>query len=105
MDKKLTELFDTIAFPEDERSSFLSMSLKRVKVSKNKMRIILEGDVPLSLEIYLKLNKLLNSFFNTDCILEINTLKDDFTNIRDCYNYAVSFCKLPLLKMKYTLII
>ena len=36
MDKKLTELLDTIAFPGDERSSFFNMSLKRVKVSKNR---------------------------------------------------------------------
>ena len=58
MDKKLTELLDTIAFPEDERSSFFNMSLKRVKVSKNQMRIILEGEVPLELDIYLKMNQL-----------------------------------------------
>ena len=97
MDKKLTELLDTIAFPEDERSSFFSMSLKRVKVSKNKMRIILAGDVPLKLDVYQKMNKLLNNFFNADCILEVETVKDDFTNIRDCYNYAVSFCNLQFL--------
>ena len=98
MDRKLTELLDTIAFPEDERSSFFNMSLKRVKVSRDKMRIILEGEVPLDLDTYLKINNLLNNFFSTDCILEIITSKDDFTNIRVCYNYAINFCSLPLLK-------
>ena len=98
MDKKLEELLDTIKFPEEEYSSFFNMALKRVKVSKNKMRIILNGDIPLRLNIYLKLNELVNNFFNTDCILEIDTTKEDYTNIRECYNYAVGFCKLPLLK-------
>ena len=98
MDKKLEELLDTIKFPEEEYSSFFNMALKRVKVSKNKMRIILNGDIPLRLNIYLKLNELVNNFFNTDCILEIDTTKEDYTNIRECYNYAVGFCKLPLLR-------
>ena len=98
MDKKLEELLNTIKFPEEEYSSFFNVSLKRVKVSKEKMRIILNSDIPLKLNIYLKLNELLNVFFNTDCILEINCEKIDLTNLRECYNYAVSFCKLPLLK-------
>ena len=98
MDKKLEELLDTVSFPKGDYSSFLSMSLKRVKVNQNKMKIILEGENPLPLHIYLKLNELLNTFFNTDCILEIKTLKDDFKNIRECYNYATDFCNLPILK-------
>ena len=98
MDKKLEELLDTIGFLEEERSSFLNMSLRRVKVSKNKMRIILEGQTPLPIDIYLKLNKLLNSFFNTDCLLEIKATKIDYSNIRECYSYATEFCELPLLK-------
>ena len=98
MDKKLEELLNTINFPKEEYSSFFNVSLKRVKVSKEKMRIILNSDIPLKISIYLKLNNLLNGFFNTDCILEVITEKNDLTNIRECYNYAVSFCKLPLLK-------
>ena len=98
MDKKLEELLNTIKFPEEEYSSFLKVSLKRVKVSKNKMRIILNSEKPMNLNVYLKLNELLNGFFNTDCILEVVTEKKDLENIRECYNYAVSFCKLPLLK-------
>ena len=98
MDKKLEELLNTINFPKEEYSSFFNVSLKRVKVSKNKMRIILNSDIPLKLDIYLKLNELLNKFFNTECILEIDTTKEDFTNLRDCYNYATSFSVIPLLK-------
>ena len=98
MDKKLEELLNTIKFPEEEYSSFFNVSLKRVKVSKNKMRIILDSDVPLKLNVYLKLNELLNMFFNVDCILEINTVKEDLINLREYYNYAVSFCKLSLLR-------
>ena len=97
MDKKLEELLDTIKFPEEEYSSFFNVSLKRVKVSKNKMRIILNSDIPLKLDVYLKLNELLNNFFNTDCVLEINTEKEDLTNIRECFNYAASFSSIPLL--------
>ena len=82
MDKKLEELLNTINFPEEDYSSFLNMSLKRVKVSKNKMRIILKGDTPLKLDIYLKFNELLNKFFNTECVLEIETLENDYTNLR-----------------------
>ena len=98
MDKKLEELLNTINFPEEEYSSFFNVSLKRVKVNKNKMRIILESETPLKLETYLKLNDLLNQFFNTDCVLEIDTKKEDLTDIRECYNYATSFLTIPLLK-------
>ncbi len=98
MDKKLEELLNTISFPKEDYSSFFNVSLKRVKVSKNKMKIILNSDIPLSLVNYLKLNELLNSFFNTECILEINAITNDLTNIRECYNYAVSFSSIPLLK-------
>ena len=100
MDKKLEELLNTIKFPEEEYSSFFNVSLKRVKVSRDKMRIILNSDVPLKLSIYLELNKLLNEFFNTDCLLEIITQKEDLTNLREYYNYAVTFCKLPLLEKR-----
>ena len=98
MDSKLEELLNTIKLPEEEYSSFFDVSLKRVKVSKNKMRIILESNIPLKLDVYLKLNELLNQFFNTDCIVEINTKTEDLTGLRDCYNYAVSFSKISLLK-------
>ena len=98
MDKKLQELLDTISFKEEDRSSFFDMSLKRVKVSKNKMRIILEGSKPLKLDIYLEINRLLNEFFNTECILEIKAENDDLKILRECYNYATNFCKLPLIK-------
>ena len=94
MDSKLEELLNTIKFPEEEYSSFFNVSLKRVKVSKNKMRIILESDIPLKLSVYLKLNELLNNFFNTDCVLEINTNHEDLTNIRECFNYATSFSSI-----------
>ena len=98
MDKKLQELLDTISFKEEEYSSFLGMSLKRVKVSRDKMRIILEGDKPLKLDIYLKMNELLNKFFNTECILEIKAKNDDLKILRECFNYATTYCKLPLIK-------
>lgn len=98
MDKKLEELLNTINFPEEEYSSFFNVSLKRVKVSKNKMRIILNSDTPLRLNIYLKLNELLNKFFNTDCILEIDTKNVELTNLRECYDYATSFSLVSLLK-------
>ena len=98
MDKKLEELLKTINFPEEEYSSFLKSSLKRVKVNKNKMRIILEQEVPLKLNTYLLLNKHLDTFFNTQCVLEIDTSKEDFTYIRECYDYATNFCDLAFLK-------
>ncbi len=98
MDKKLEELLNTINFPEEEYSSFFNVSLKRVKVSKNNMRIILKSETPLKLETYLKLNELLNKYFNTDCVLEIDAEKEDLSNIRDCYNYAASFSVVSLLK-------
>ena len=98
MDKKLQELLDTISFKEEDYSSFLGMSLKRVKVSHDKMRIILEGDKPLKLDIYLKMNELLNKFFNTECILEIKAKNDDLKLLRECFNYATGFCKLPFIK-------
>ena len=98
MDKKLEELLNAIKFPEEEYSSFLNMKLKKVKVNKDKMRIILEGIHPLKLELYTKLNELLNSFFSTDCILEIVTSENDYQYLRECYNYAVNYCTLPLLK-------
>ena len=91
MDSKLEELLNTIKFPEEEYSSFFNVSLKRVKVNKEKMRIILDSEIPLKLSVYLKLNELLNSFFNTDCVIEVNTIKEDLSNLRECYNYAVSF--------------
>ena len=100
MDKKLQELLDTISFKEEERSSFFNMSLKRVKVSNDKMRIILEGGKPLPLNTYLEMNRQLNEFFNTDCILEIKADSDDLKLLRECYNYAMTFCKLPLLKTR-----
>ena len=98
MDSKLEELLNTIKFPEEEYSSFFNVSLKRVKVSRDKMRIILNSDIPLKLSNYLKLNELLNDFFNTECILEVNAEKNDLTNLRECYNYAVSFSTISLLK-------
>ena len=98
MDKKLEELLNIIKYPHEEFSSFFNMSLKRVKVNKDKMRIILSGEVPLTLNTYLKLNKLVNDFFNTKCELEIDCTKEDFTNLRDCFNYAITFCELAFLK-------
>ena len=50
MDKKLEELLNTINFPEEEYSSFFNVSLKRVKVSRDKMRVILNSDIPLKLD-------------------------------------------------------
>ena len=98
MDKKLEELLNTINFPEEEYSSFFNVSLKKVKVSKNKMHIVLSSDIPLKLNVYLKLNELLNNFFNTECVLEIDASTNDLTNIRECYNYAASSLVIPLLK-------
>ncbi len=98
MEEKLKELLDTIMFPKEDISSFLNASLKKVKVSKNKMKILLHNDIPFKLELYLKLNKYLNEFFNTDCVLEIECEKKDYTNLRECYDYAINFCSMDILK-------
>lgn len=98
MDKKLEELLITIDFPKEDFSSFLNVSLKKVKVSKDKMKIIIETFAPLTLEVYLKFQECLKKFFNVDCILEVNSKNNDFTNLRECFDYATDFCSLPLLK-------
>lgn len=98
MEKKIEELLNTINFPKEEYSSFLNMSLKKVKVSKNKMKVILDGLIPLSLKTYLKLNDYLNKFFNTECILEIDCQNNDYTHIKECYDYATNYCTLSFLK-------
>ena len=51
MDKKILELLNTIAFPKEDYSSFLNMTLKKVKVSKDKMHIITANESPLKLNI------------------------------------------------------
>lgn len=98
MEDKLKELLMAIKYPIEEQSSFLNMSLKKVKVSKDKMHIILRNDVPLKLSEYLKFNERLNNFFNVHCILEIETDKVDYTNIRECYDYIANLSLTTFLK-------
>ncbi len=98
MDNKLKELLDAINFPEEEYSSFLNMSLKKVKVNKEKMHIILKNDKPLNIDIYIKLNEYLNNFFHVNCTLEIQLDKSDYTNIRECFNYVTDFLEITFLK-------
>ena len=88
MDNKIEELLNAIDFPREEYSSFLNVSLKKVKVSKNKMHIIIKSTTPLELDIYLKLLELLKAFFKTECILEVETDKKSYEGIRECYLYA-----------------
>jgi len=98
MDKKLEELLDAIKYPKEEYSSFLNVSLKRVKVSKNKMHIILNSDKPLKLDCYLKFNDAINNFFNVNCMLEINTDTKILDGLREVYEYATSFSTVSFLK-------
>ena len=100
MDSKTKELLETIKFPNEDISSFFNTKLKRVKVSKSSMHIILENDVPYKLEIYKKLEEHLNAFFGTQCILEVNTLKEDYTNIREYFDYVVSKGTIEFLKTR-----
>ena len=98
MNDKLKELLDAIKYPREEQSSFLNVSLKKVKVNKEKMHIILESDSPLQLSVYIKFNELLNNFFNVNCILEIDTIQKNYANIRECYDYVLSMTDIEFLK-------
>ena len=98
MEKKIKELLDAIMFPEEEYSSFLNVSLKRVKVNKEKMHIILKSDGPLRLSTYLKLNEYLDNFFHVNCTLEIQSDKNNFENIRECFDYVANFSNISFLK-------
>ena len=97
MDCKLQDILKTIKYPQDEYTSFLEMKLLRVVVNKKKMRLILENPIPLKLDIYLKLKKYLDDYFKCDCTVEIHTLKEDLSDLRACYEYAMNFVTLPLL--------
>ena len=98
MESKLKELLDAINFDEEEYSSFLNVSLKKVKVSKDKMHIILVSDKPLKLNVYCLLKKCLDNFFHVDCILEIVVNDNSYENIRECFEYATSFSNISFLK-------
>ena len=91
MDSKLEELLNTIKFPEEEYSSFFNVSIRNVKVSKDKMRLILNSETPLKLDNYLKLNELINKYFNTDCIIEVECEKEDLTNTTNYNNQGPTF--------------
>ena len=98
MEGKLKELLDAIKYPKEETSSFLNMSLKKVKVNKEKMHIILKSDNPLKISNYIKFNKCLNDFFNVNCILEIDIDNTNYNDIRECYDYIVDSLKFSFLK-------
>ena len=98
MEEKLKELLDAIKYPVEDTSSFLNMSLKKVKVNKEKMHIILKSDNPLKLAHYIKFNECLNTFFNVNCILEIDIDSNNYNNIRECYEYIVDSLEIPFLK-------
>ena len=98
MDKKIEELLNTIHFPQEEYSSFLNVSLKRVKVSQNKMQIILKSIRPLQLKVYLDLQEKVNEFFKTDCILKIETENNDYEGIREVYQYITKDLGATFLK-------
>ena len=98
MDKKIEELLKTIKFPEEDYSSFFNMTLEKVKVSKDKMHIVIRSDRPLNLKSYIILNECLNNFFHTECILEIKCTSPNYENIRESFTYAVEKTSLPFLK-------
>ena len=98
MDKKIEELLKTIKFPEEDYSSFFNMTLEKVKVSKDKMHIVIRSDRPLNLKSYIILNECLNNFFHTECILEIKCTSPNYENIRESFTYAVEKTNLPFLK-------
>ena len=98
MNEKLKELLDAINYPKEEYSSFLNMSLKKVKVNKEKMHIILNSDNHLKLSVYLKLNEYLNNFFHVKCILEIETIANNYNDIRECFEYVTNLCNISFLK-------
>ena len=75
MDSKTKELLETIKFPEDDFSSFFHTTLKKVKVSNDKMHIILSNDVPYKLVVYERLHQALKDFFQTEFLLEVKTEK------------------------------
>ena len=98
MESKLKELLDAINFDKEEYSSFLNVSLKKVKVSKEKMHIILNSEKVLKLNTYLRLNECLNNFFHVNCILEVQVKNSNYENIRECFDYATNFSDISFLK-------
>ena len=97
MDNKLKDILDIIKYPQDEYTSFLEMKLLKVLVNKKSMKLIFENNVPLKLDVYLKLKKYLEDYFKCNCVIEIHALKEDLTNIRECYEYAMKYTSLPIL--------
>ena len=98
MDSKTKELLETIKFPEDDFSSFFHTTLKKVKVSHDKMHIILSNDVPYKLDVYERLHKALEDFFQTECLLEVKTDKEDLSNLRDYYNKITINSEITFIK-------
>ena len=98
MDKKIEELLNAINYPREEYSSFLNVVLKKVKINKKTIRIILRTEKPLSLNTYLSLKKDLIAFFNTECILEIESTTTNYEYLREYYEYAVNYCEIDVLR-------
>ena len=62
MNKKLQELLDVISFPKEDYSKLNLCTLNKVKVNNKEMKIILNTDDVLDLDIYLKLQEYLDNF-------------------------------------------
>ena len=79
MDKKLEELLNAINFPNQYYDSFEKCSLNKVKVSDSTMKIVLNTNKTLDIDLYLLFNEYLNNFFNVNCKLEIkaNVIEND----------------------------
>jgi len=95
--KKLEELLDIISFPKEDYDKLKLCSLNKVKVNKNYIKIILNTDDVLDLDIYLKLQKYLDNFFNVNCLLEIIPEKNDNSKLRDYYSHLCSNISLSFL--------
>ena len=100
MDKKLEELLHTISFPIDYFNKLEGCSLNKVKVSNNKMRIILNTVSNLDIDIYRCLKTCLDSFFNVDCLLEIKTENINNDKINEYYQEAIKNIPVTFLTDK-----
>ena len=87
MDKDLHKILATINFPKELYPSLESCSLSRVKVNSKTMKIIIDSEIQIPVDAYIKFNSCLNDFFNTSCTLEINVIKKSFDRILEYFNY------------------
>ena len=97
MDKKLHELLDTIKFPLGDYEKLKDAHLKRVKVNNRQMKIVLKTDNILDIKTYLKLNQALDSFFNVNCLLEIEPDHINYRNLNDYYDFVVSELEIQII--------